>query len=710
MNPQYIIVQAGGKGSRMESLTKNKPKALVPVNNLPMMFHLFKKFPEKKYIVIGDYKYDVLKKYLEAFADVDFTMVCASGKNGTCSGLREALSYVPENEAFMLIWCDLILPKEYQFPSVTGNYIGISKDFPCRWSYENGKFREEKSTEHGVAGHFVFENKSILTNVPEEGELVRWMCQQELVFNEQPLYRTKEYGLFSEWSKLPKQKCRPFNSIEIKDGRLIKTPLDQQGEQLALRESEWYKKIQELAKEDSRVLTPRIYGYQPLSMEYVDGKNVYEYTNIPKDEKSRILQDLIDCLKHIHALDSVPGDEASFYEAYIGKTMNRLEKVKDLVPFAKNETVIINGRKCRNVFYHWEELKQEITKYMPERFELIHGDCTFSNIMLKNDSVPVLIDPRGYFGTTKLYGDPAYDWVKLYYSLISNYDQFNLKRFTLDIEDAGINLRIQSSNWEEVEDEFFSLLKGEVSRKQMKLYLAVIWLSLTTYAWEDYDSVCGAFYQGLWYFEEALLMSEDGTADEYFGDTIRIISQALEQFDRNSFEKALTNAENVLKRGKRIIVSGLGKNVPVCEKFVGTMCSLGLEANFLHTNSAVHGDMGMIKPGDMVIILSKSGDTAESVYLAELLAERGCDQWALTFKKGSKLEKIIGAEKCLLVSMEHEGDMWNVMPNNSTTLNLIILQALAMTLAKRMELDLVRDFKPNHPGGAIGENLRERKE
>lgn len=68
MNLNYIIVQAGGKGSRMERLTRNKPKALVPVNNLPMIFHLFKKFSDKKFIIIGDYKFDVLKKYLYTFA------------------------------------------------------------------------------------------------------------------------------------------------------------------------------------------------------------------------------------------------------------------------------------------------------------------------------------------------------------------------------------------------------------------------------------------------------------------------------------------------------------------------------------------------------------------------------------------------------------------------------------------------------------------
>ena len=55
MNPEYIIVQAGGKGTRMEYLTENKPKSLVPVHNLPMLFHLFRKYPEKRFIIIDAY-------------------------------------------------------------------------------------------------------------------------------------------------------------------------------------------------------------------------------------------------------------------------------------------------------------------------------------------------------------------------------------------------------------------------------------------------------------------------------------------------------------------------------------------------------------------------------------------------------------------------------------------------------------------------------
>lgn len=500
MKTDYIIVQAGGKGSRLEYLTHNKPKALLPVQNLPMIFHLFRKFPEKKFIVIGDYKFDVLKKYLEAFADVDWKIIDAHGKKGTCAGIADAVSFVPDSNAFMLTWCDLVLPDDYKIPEDDGNYVGISKGFRCRWKYEDGVFSEEPSEDHGVAGHFIFNGKELLRDVPAEGEFVKWLSKKKISFKELPLAKTHEFGLLSEYEKLAVEKCRPFNRMTVKGGRIIKEGIDEQGRKLAVREKAWYAKV---ADKNFKNI-PKIYSLKPLTMEKIDGKNIYEYSDISFERKKEILKQIIGCLKSVQSLESVPSDKKSYDEAYIGKTIDRLKKVRNLVPFADNENVVINGRKCRNIFYHWEEAQKLIDSYFPKEFKLIHGDCTFSNIMLRKDGSPVLIDPRGYFGTTELYGDTAYDWAKLYYSVVGNYDQFNLKRFRLDIGGKEVTLKIESSHWEDMEQTFFEMLKDDVDERQIKIIHAIIWLSLTTYAWQDYDSICGAFYNGLYYLEEIL--------------------------------------------------------------------------------------------------------------------------------------------------------------------------------------------------------------
>ena len=74
----YIIIQAGGKGTRLETLTRNKPKALVPIDNLPMIFHLFKKYPDAHFKIIADYQKDVLKRYLKAFTSEFSNSFCES--------------------------------------------------------------------------------------------------------------------------------------------------------------------------------------------------------------------------------------------------------------------------------------------------------------------------------------------------------------------------------------------------------------------------------------------------------------------------------------------------------------------------------------------------------------------------------------------------------------------------------------------------------
>ncbi len=190
-----------------------------------------------------------------------------------------------------------------------------------------------------------------------------------------------------------------------------------------------------------------------------------------------------------------------------------------------------------------------------------------------------------------------------------------------------------------------------------------------------------------------------------FTETVEQITEALNSIHEQEYQSFLDECEATLRAGNSIIVSGLGKNVPICDKFVGSMLSMGLRANFLHTNSAVHGDMGMVQEGDLVIMLTKSGGTGESIYLAELLQERGTNLWLISFSRSSLLARKI--RKGVYLDLNSEGDPWNIMPNNSTTLNLIVLQSVAVEMAKRLGISL-GDFKRNHPGGMIGQQLREK--
>ena len=504
---EYIIVQAGGRGSRLETLTTNKPKALVPVDNLPMIFHLFNRYPDAHFKIIADYQKNTFRQYLKAFAKVDYELIEAQ-KKGTCSGIGDCLKTIPNNQSFMLIWCDLVLSNIASMPRDNEkNYIGISKDFPCRWSYVDNQFKESASSENGVAGLFIFKNKQQIIDVPEEGEFVRYLSDKHnLSFERLNMYGGLEIGTMLSYfqNELNKPKCRPFNKMEFKGDIVLKYPLNEQGRKLAEDEIAWYKKVSALGYKN----IPQIYGYDPLVMEKIKGQNIFEYAFLTKGFKRALLTKIVDALKNLHQLlPAQPANAEDCEDNYVTKTFARLEKVKELVPFAQDEFVIINGKKCHNIFAIKDKITAEIRAMYPRDFYLIHGDCTFHNMMIETSGVrPILIDPRGYFGKTKFYGDVDYDWAKLYYSVVGDYDQFNRKNFSLEIKDKEVELMIVSNNWKELEDDFFKLT--EANAKKIKLLHAIIWLSLTTYAWEDYDAICGAFYKGLLELQEYLDYAE----------------------------------------------------------------------------------------------------------------------------------------------------------------------------------------------------------
>lgn len=500
-NISYIIVQAGGKGSRLETLTANKPKALVPINNLPMIFHLFQRYPNAHFKIIADYQKETFKRYLKAFAKVDYEVIDANGK-GTCAGIVDSLKTIPDNTPFMLIWCDLVLSMINSTHIQNQNYIGISKDFTCRWSYIDKEFKEEASAENGIAGLFIFKNKEQIQKVPSEGEFVRWLSSQKIQFNRLDMYGGLEIGTMLSYfqNELNKPKCRPFNKMEFKGDIVLKYPLNEQGCKLASDEIAWYKKVVDLGYK----YVPKIYGFDPLVMEKVKGQNIFEYAFLTKGFKRALLIRIIDALKKLHDLTpKIPANKEDCEVNYITKTFERLSKVYELVPFAKDKFVVINGKKCTNIYEIKDKIINDIRAMYPEEFTLIHGDCTFHNMMMETVGVrPVLIDPRGYFGSTKFYGDVDYDWAKLYYSVVGDYDQFNRKNFSLEIKPDKVELEIVSNNWKALEDDFFRLTGAD--RRKIKLLHAIIWLSLTTYAWEDYDSICGAFYKGLLELQEYL--------------------------------------------------------------------------------------------------------------------------------------------------------------------------------------------------------------
>ena len=194
---------------------------------------------------------------------------------------------------------------------------------------------------------------------------------------------------------------------------------------------------------------------------------------------------------------------------------------------------------------------------------------------------------------------------------------------------------------------------------------------------------------------------------KHFKQQVETITAAYQSLNETDYNQLLADCMKTIKGGHSIIATALGKNVPICEKFVGTLNSLGVDAHFMHTNSAVHGDLGIIKKNDLVIVLSKSGNTDETLYLCKLLKNRGSSNWLITCNKKGTASDLI--DQTIVLEVEQEGDPWNLVPNNSTLVFLVFLQSVCMELIEQLPVDL-RTFKSNHPGGSIGKTLAKSNE
>lgn len=152
----------------------------------------------------------------------------------------------------------------------------------------------------------------------------------------------------------------------------------------------------------------------------------------------------------------------------------------------------------------------------------------------------------------------------------------------------------------------------------------------------------------------------------------------------------------------RLVVTGIGKSAIIAQKIVATMNSTGTPSMFLHASEAIHGDLGMVQPDDVIICISKSGNSPEIKVLVPLLKRFGNILVGMTGNMTSFLAK--GSHYVLNTTVEAESDPINLAPTNSTTAQLVMGDALAVCLMEMRDFK-AEDFAKYHPGGALGKKL-----
>jgi len=173
----------------------------------------------------------------------------------------------------------------------------------------------------------------------------------------------------------------------------------------------------------------------------------------------------------------------------------------------------------------------------------------------------------------------------------------------------------------------------------------------------------------------------------------------LHKFLTTDFENAV---KKIQSSSGRVIVSGIGKSAIIGSKIVATFNSTGTPSIFMHAAEAIHGDLGIIQSDDIIILISKSGNTPEIKNLVPFIKQRNVNIISITSEPNSYLAK--NSDYFLNSHIEKEACINNLAPTTSTTTQLVIGDALAICLSKINGFN-ENDFAKYHPGGMLGKKL-----
>jgi arabinose-5-phosphate isomerase len=182
------------------------------------------------------------------------------------------------------------------------------------------------------------------------------------------------------------------------------------------------------------------------------------------------------------------------------------------------------------------------------------------------------------------------------------------------------------------------------------------------------------------------------------GREIESLQAAMDRIDAD-FEKAVNM---ILMAPGKVVVTGLGKSGIIARKIAATFCGTGTAAIFMHPVDALHGDFGAVKQGDVVILISKSGETAEILTFLKVVRAANCQTIGIVGRRGSSL--MTDCDTALDATVEHEACPLNLAPTSSAMVAMAIGDALTACLVASRGFTL-DGFSKLHPSGSLGKRL-----
>lgn len=560
MSDLNIIILVAGKSSRLDHIANDIPKCLVNIGNttaLGQQIEYWNQYNPTNIFVVVHSKYKQLTNgYLTANDYSNITVLTEDNQNGSADAINNVIMDNPHliDSNVVLNWGDIIPKSKISLSSDSS--IIYTHGTNCRYHATNNALKKVNSGGNVIGIYFIHKFQPFTYNLDEMEDYVNVIGKSQ--FSSSEMEHLVDFGDIPKFNNACSglQISREFNEIIISDTEVTKIAINPKGQKLQVDELEWYSYI----NSDN---IPKIISKteNAFSMTKLDGCPVFE----SKNDKLELIKNSIQSVKQIHSSrDMINVDNDTLTEDIqiecIDKLIHRCKVIENMIHGFPKVTSV-NGRPIHNhldianiLFDKIINLNTNTTMY-----SFIHGDCNFSNTFDTKDGIK-FIDPRGYFGNSKIFGLPSYDFSKILYAC-SGYDSFNAAlSFSIPENiDGNIDLKI-----EPFIDEFLQL--DHLFSEECYYWLPLIWINLGGYFKNNPVKAVCAYYYGL-YLAEIIL--------EKYGSKIRTLTNGSMV---NELDSGIT-AKIITKCPKKWILHDTETNVKYQATGNPTLCNMWKKIN-----------------------------------------------------------------------------------------------------------------------------------
>ncbi|AHY25010.1 hypothetical protein AVV36_gp048 [Pectobacterium bacteriophage PM2] len=502
-----VVILGAGLATRLYPITHHIPKVLVNYKQDTILKNLYRIYGDlgaEEIIVVVHSKYtDMVSAYAKQ-ENLDITIRNVDESFGSAYALA-TLNDDLEGHNVLLNWCDII-PEFNRFQWNQNEIMTFGNQ--CRYNYKDSiGISNVGRTGGNIVGIYQFKDwEFYMGDSPEE---IHENChgQDFVEYIPAQFFRQNQLRGLTDLGDMPKLEQahsnrefnRSFNSVEILKDTVKKYALTTQAENLQTDEVNWYYKVES----DS---IPQIIAHKDnwFEMERIKGVPMFEHLKkLPHKEQKDVIRDIICELSNLSNNELHVGNDVirrDYKKEFYTKVLGRCEIIQELIN-SFGEIKYVNGLKIGRLKTMLMQASEHLINYheyiQGDYYSIIHGDPNFSNTMMSEDNQIKFIDPRGYFGGTKLFGPRLYDEAKVLYAA-SGYDEFNSDPTWGGLEIKGDSAIVTIKPLVDKFDKMFDFTDCHL------LANAIIWIALGGYFKNNPLKAVSAYYYGMYLLTKQL--------------------------------------------------------------------------------------------------------------------------------------------------------------------------------------------------------------